>query len=870
MELYPASSYVEELHEIDFAIETKMSTGKSYLRPDEAVAFKFKPTTSQTISYTVEFGDGNTLTTMNDYIEHVYKKVGEFEVTVTAKARKATKEMKIKVKVIDKEEGAGPEVVRLSASQSKSKEMTLLICISTFGLQPLKCVVDFGDKTDAESFGATDTTTPLFKKSFEHKYPRPGFYDIQLNCSNNHSFKLYKTVVAVRDSKLHKMIRSETSMLISVETRNGKNTIDMMERGRKLSYKGKTVMLSLGMANFPSSQDYFVEVVSGKVTLLKYIVKRLRTISGTLTPGKKFGHIADTFDFTNQVKGDLAFGRTGYGGGKVVNYYMPHPQQPTGLKHAYNYGKLGYYPVATRLCNRLGCRDFSTSASVENTIKKVATMASDINIPGEVRFTFRVNPTTSVLVDRVKATLGFGDGQTQSLILLNPTEKARDLYVFHKYEDYGMFKMAAVMSNNVSTFSVSTYAQVGQNLTYVDIFVEHRRQEVLGEVTFLLIAPTGSTPIYELDFGEKDGKVLTISEGPQQDTLPRVVMHTPGNVSVTHSYAVKGQYTVKVKVSNKFGSVNNSICPPIIIVDKPTALLESYCTPPEVKFHGFSESDTLLKPMSENITVSVNTTVKCQMNDSATYTWKWYRILRVNGTTIERPLKTPCVTQHHNATLYLKPLTLTYGLYRAEVCVGLAINEMKFTCKSFKVQIQTSPLRARIPELNFVQEQELMHINVTGSGDPDIKVRSNDYSLLNVICFRRDDDNPMKQEDLDEFMKKEKPSVYGPRIRLYDYMDHCFTEQMVFTQKGLCLTANSTYLSTNATYVVRLIVAKGSRRAIRDQTIKIIEKIVVEDIDISELASRLDDIKDIGEKSAVIFNVADQLNRQAVSVVLST
>ena len=84
----------------------------------------------------------------------------------------------------------------------------------------------------------------------------------------------------------------------------------------------------------------------------------------------------------------------------------------------------------------------------------------------------------------LQVTFDFNDGHTETVMLGSKSPQAMTLTYNYTYNTYGIYRVRARVANNISHVLTSTLLHVGENISFVDVYVDWTRVLVGDDVTF--------------------------------------------------------------------------------------------------------------------------------------------------------------------------------------------------------------------------------------------------------------------------------------------------------------------------------------------------------------------------------------------------
>ena len=167
---------------INFEVDIIYPTDKGYTRPGEGIVFEFTTNTVEMVTFRCDYGDGETVDTLDVLTSHNWKTEGSFMVTLTAVTRLNQETKTFKINITDVDEGIGPELVRVKASPTETSHQ-VEVYATVVSKAMVDCTLDFGDGNTQEIKGLEDFVNNMRVKQI---YPTAGFYDLHFFCDNGY------------------------------------------------------------------------------------------------------------------------------------------------------------------------------------------------------------------------------------------------------------------------------------------------------------------------------------------------------------------------------------------------------------------------------------------------------------------------------------------------------------------------------------------------------------------------------------------------------------------------------------------------------------------------------------------------------------
>lgn len=632
--------------------------------------------------------------------------------------------LQITIEMVD--EGQPPSEVTFKADnmdQSKSVQAYLL----ALGYQAKTCSLNFGDGT-IEHFEEVDM---IFSTVQEHTYETIGFYGVKAECENAYgSTSDIETIVVVNPPLEYEYQSRHVDIVIPIIGANveSNNLLVFVNSHETDAMKTENDVI-IDEAVFSYSGEQLVQLKSNnkimytKVLNLQTPVDEVRIDASII-----HAEVDDEIEIEFSIgKGDQMQVWISYGDGKEEFLYYPSPEIPVVLNRNHTYSNLGIYSVEIVVANEVSSKKAIQVMSIERPLELAQVSSHNITQLGQpTTFTFDIDQHMSPAMP-VEITIDYNDGVIESIILGKQQQLPVLLNITHTYNTFNIYRITASVANNISSIDVSTLIQVGENITYVDLYSDKERVEVDEQIEFRIHCPRGTPIQLDLDFGddteitihrpevinqyldgiipsttpettgsaaieedssgefidafnitaarrkrsaepfdEGSGEITEEVEDVLYNVLGDAVLTQPQREDfiVRYNYSKPGTYVVRAKVSNKFGFAENFLCPAIVVA-KLNAKSVS-CSQLSVTITNSSSEDNPLVVMrSKEIILDMDTVTQCTDSLSGNLKTRYtWSAQKLSPYNEWRPELAVCQNEIESDMLVIHPNTLWYGSYK--------------------------------------------------------------------------------------------------------------------------------------------------------------------------------------------------------------
>ena len=507
--VYWATHYVTDVtYPIRMTVDVRRPTDKPYIRPNETVTFSLKTESDEFVTFYVDFNDGIKVVTSHGVVSHAWQREDTYHVNITAVSRVTKEEQKSVVDVVWVEEGIAPEMVAVQGNLlSESREVN--IYLTAVGVYAKTCILHLGDDL-AEQF--SEKQMMIYEGEYDHTYPEIGFYNVSLSCKNDYGATADSCLVLAS----HPVIEYEsqarhTDVRIPVIGADANNVV-VKVNGVRTNVTSDASGITIAGSEFTYSGEFVVrvEAAGGQALLTK--VFNLQEVVGALsiapTPRETRVNSSIHLDFGIDA-GDHVHVQIDYGDGTVEYLYFVNETMPLRFGRNKTYAQLGTYYVIVSAANDVSFRSHREIVSIERDLQTAVMTARGVkNLYDAVVFTFEVdmNETTAMPFD---VFLAYDTVTNETVQLGSKRPVATPVEYRTVFADYGKYLVIATVRNNISWVSAETRVQVGEDITFVDVYSDSDHVRVDENVTFTVHCPRGLPIHLEIDTG--DNNVIVIN-----------------------------------------------------------------------------------------------------------------------------------------------------------------------------------------------------------------------------------------------------------------------------------------------------------------------------------------------------------------------
>ena len=505
---------------INFEVDIIYPTDKGYTRPGEEIVFEFTTNTVEMVTFRCDYGDGETVDTLDVLTSHNWKTEGSFMVTLTAVTRLNQETKTFKINITDVDEGIGPELVRVKASPTKTSHQ-VEVYATVVSKAVVDCTLDFGDGNTQEITGLADFVNNM---KIKHIYPTAGFYDLHFFCDNGYGTGEARSFTVAQNRKVDfvtKMTGDDVTIPL-VGADNHVDNLQVLVNSVKLVSSAVTIendQIILHNSQFPVSGEYLIQVKSGWFVLHQRIATFQDGIKGvSIRVNKEYLDGTEPVEITFEINGgDHTHMHIKYGDGKEEFLYYPNGGNPLIVTKTHSYKELGWYTINIVAANDVGFVQTSKMVTSEREIKNVSLYVANITNLGEfAEFKLDVDQHLSPAMP-FSVRFEYANGYEETVILGEKKDTATPVVHKYQYPDYGIYYFNLKVYNNISAVVVYGMVQVGQNITYVDMVTTTEKVEEGNMAVIEIDCPHGSPVTYDVDMG--DGNTVTVTiPGSDEET----------------------------------------------------------------------------------------------------------------------------------------------------------------------------------------------------------------------------------------------------------------------------------------------------------------------------------------------------------------
>lgn len=539
---------------------------------------------------------------------------------------------------------------------------------------------------------------------------------------------------------------------------------------------------------------------------------------------KSFTEIGGSVNFTFHI---------GIGSNVEYAYWFGLGQNYTGslsstlitdkvIEDSFNYGLPGVYQVTFIVWNGVSAAvvhktiwvlDEITGLSVTRFYEQssIYTMLNyghgkEKNIfPVQRPVVFKVNVASG---NSVSYGWNFGDG--------NVTTVEQDT-IDHSFKAEGVYTISVTAFNHLYSETMSVVIDMYEIVLPLKLSNSGPMKSYKNMEFALSLAHSGTEACHTWDFGDGSPVVImgyeicTIQKSPDSVS---VIIERSSIVNYTHMYTEEGLYTVSVTTANEVSSATISSYAIVSGIS---------CYYPVVSINGGRQmiEIPIKKLVSDWIILDSIAVINCETTSGPVYKWNIQKVLE--GDTYLDYILEPYdidIALVDKLKVYFKPRTLEVGMYKVSLNVSMIDIPGLYTEEYTYLKVAASPLVAEVKEgstrlVGF--DKTLVLDGLTGSRDPDSKMDSKSHLQFEWWCRRQDesfaeslaDDIKIAPVDLLN-ITGDKKGCFGTGIGRLP-----FTSGMV--------ELSSMLLGPNTVNVFKLVVKDGSRQAVFEQVVHVVE-----------------------------------------------
>ena len=527
-QLYWATHFVVDItYPIRLTVDLQRPTEKPYIRPNETVTFSLKTESDEFVTFYVDFNDGVKVVTSHGVVSHAWQREDTYHVNITAVTRVTKEEQKSSVEIAWVEEGIAPEMVAVQGNRlSKSREVK--IYTTAVGVYAKTCTLNLGDNV-AEEFSKKETM--IYEGEYEHRYPEIGFYNVSLRCNNDYGGTTDSCLVLASHPDIeYESQARHTDVRIPVIAADVNNVV-VKVNGVLTNVTSDASGITIAASEFTYSGEFVVrmQAAGGQALLTK--VFNLQEAIGALriapTPRETRVNSSIHLEFGIEV-GDHVHVQIDYGDGTVEYLYFVNESMPLRFRRSKAYAQLGTYYVVVSAANDVSFASHREIVSIERDLQSAVVTARGVkNLYDPVVFSFHVdmNKTTAMPFEVL---LEYDSFINETVQLGSKRPIATPIEYRTVFADYGKYLVLATVRNNISSVTAETRVQVGEDITFVDVYSDRDHVTVDENVTFTVHCPRGLPIHLEIDTG--DNNIIVINR-PEIIETTRVATTTTASVT---------------------------------------------------------------------------------------------------------------------------------------------------------------------------------------------------------------------------------------------------------------------------------------------------------------------------------------------------
>ena len=505
---------------------------KPYILPMETVSFVISASGPEETTLHLDFADGtNKILTggSNVVSSHWWQEEGTYVVNITAVSRTIIKSHFETINITYVEEGRPPEKVHIKPETRYDVAETghVEIYLDAFSPKEKNCLVQLSPDDVTSYDGITDL---IFSKDIRKIYPTIGMYNVSFQCSNDFGSTGDWHIAVSANPELQ---FEHHSRPIDIEipvygaghpANNLEVYIDDRDETSSIRKLDDSVIIEDEVIKY--SGEHLITLKSSGKTVLKKIFNIQEEVRDvTIVAPIIHTEIENDLEFTFRIgQGDFIHVELNYGDSSGDLLFVAAGDRPVTMQRNHSYSELGKYYVSIRVANDVSATDFRILISIERPLVSASMHGSNITTLGVATpFIFKVDMHMSPAMP-VSVTFDYDNGIKETVMLGLQKDTTSELIHNYVYPDYGIYRVKAIVSNNISKLETFTLVQVGENITTVDTYADADKGMIGDVFTFTIDCPRGS-PIYvEMEMG--DGEFVNATRGVRRldDSEPREML----------------------------------------------------------------------------------------------------------------------------------------------------------------------------------------------------------------------------------------------------------------------------------------------------------------------------------------------------------
>ncbi len=489
-------------------------TDKSYIRPGETVVFNIQITSPEIPVFTFDFGDGSVRHTAETTVGHAWRSEGSYDVSIQAESRTLSEIQNVPIVIEFVAEGIPPEGVRLKADTIDDELKQVAVYLDAYSTKTKQCSVKLRPGVQEDY---SDIDQLVFSTDLTYTYPSIGLYPVTLTCSNDFGNSSDSEVALSLNPNLEfeSLTRNSTLTIpVSGVGETFDNIVVMIDDEDKTGEVIKSLnVVQVHPDVFEFSGEHSVMVLSHGKVLLNKVFNLVRGID---TVSIEAGVIHATVDQVIDVdfvlgKADFLHVSIDYGDGTMERLLIPSTDDGIRMEKKHSFSRLGKYIIQIDVANDVSSYHSEQMVSIERPIHNAEMRCGNVTwlgTPSPCTFYVDMSQTPAM---PFTVTFDYGNTVVETVDLGEQNDTVRPVAHQYVYPQYGIYKINAIVKNNISSYPVSALVQVGENITSVDLSAEPTKVEENGElVTFSISVPRGMPLYVELYPGEGDNIIETV------------------------------------------------------------------------------------------------------------------------------------------------------------------------------------------------------------------------------------------------------------------------------------------------------------------------------------------------------------------------
>lgn len=828
-------------------------THPGFLRTNQTFNFTILPHQGEEWArYTLLAMDGTTINTSDKVIPHVYRKAGRYKVSLIASndissvvVRCAELIVQDVIKGLEfrsfRREVGVMEEARVHWKLNQGSEISIL--------------VDYGDD-ESKLFEKNITVGDIFVAISLHNYSAPGEYLVNITVTNHVDSRWINTTIYVETPVKHLTFAVERgslqifeggrcrgirdlyiavndSVTVTADISNGTNVNVVFDFGegkpkskhhpREFPTNGTTenhtystegaynITVTLYNRNQKNGTDRCEVIV-------QYPIDAVLLTSNSPQPSDP-GEVALSFHFPGYNASGPFNVTYDFGDNETGSFFL---RDKKGTNHSYP--KQGVYTATVKVCNEISCGNAYVEIIIQDKIHGLQIFSHLTNFidecPGD---NFR--PIKGVFPKEYdvffNSSITNGTNVTYSWNFSKDNDVCKGMNCIRKFSSTGNHTICLTAKNNVSSKTVNETIIVHESILGVKLSNDGPA-EMKTPINFTLsMDQVGNDSCFTIDLKDET-HLLSYRSGKGRKKCDGGKTFE-GSKNFSHIYKEAKPYLVSFKGDNSVS------CVKIESEETKAAIVKGECIFPIITAPGIGkrkEKSTKFKK-SEKIEIKTANTLKCY-NYSTRYYWNMSRLDDSVSPTpnlfgsirLDRP------------NLLIPPRTLDYGLYELQFSINMLAEPGVYTMEKFYINITKTDLVAFIDggTTRTVGNEDALTLDAGKSYDPDTEAEKK----LNVercnctfawFCKKEfEDENYTLPENLTNLPRIPTPPVQNITANdsIRPQLGGCYgygPGQLNFMKVQDVL--NTTKMTPNTTYRIRFIIAKDTRVAYRDQTIKV-------------------------------------------------